>query len=552
MTHTDIAIDWAERVVARSEDRCLYVRQACQRFLDDLERGDFPYYYDLDEAEWRCNWIQEIPHVKGRWAANGEKFVLSPWQAFTVCNLFGWRERETKLRRFLEVYLELPRKNGKSFKAAAIASTLFCEGEFGAEAYTGATTERQAWEVFRPAREIFLRNEQMREHYGVQVNAKSMTIAETGARFEPLIGDPGDGSSPSVAIIDEFHEHRNSELIDTMRTGMGAREEPLLFIITTAGVDFGGPCREKRGDVIAILDQQVADENTFGMIFTIDEGDRWDCEESLRKANPNWGISINPRTVLRQMDLARRSATAQAAFKTKQLNMWVGAKAVWMNMLGLQRCVARELKAEDFAGAKAYIAVDLASKKDLASIAVMVPQAGKMYAFNKYYLPHEQIYGDEADPRYRQWADAGLLEATDGRTIDYDRIEQDVLEYHKMFQIDAVAYDPWNATQFAQRLEKEGLTMVEVRPVVRNFSEPMKELEALTINRNYQYDGSAVTTWCFGNVVAKADKNDNLFPDKEKPENKIDGVVAQLMAYALYIGSRAEASPYESRGMREL
>jgi len=245
------AANYADRVLSGEQPACEYVKSACKRFIRDLERDDLEPHEDGDR--W-CRFLEKLPHVKGRWAAKSEKFALSDWQVFCTVNIYGWKWKATGKRRFREAYIEVPRKNGKSFWVSGLGvAHLTIDQEFGAEVYCGATSEKQAWEVFRPAKQICERSPALRRKYGVEVNAKTLNVLADASRFEPVIGNPGDGASPSCGIADEFHEHKNSDLVDTFVTGMGAREQPMMLYITTAGADMGGPCYAKRADVIQIL-----------------------------------------------------------------------------------------------------------------------------------------------------------------------------------------------------------------------------------------------------------------------------------------------------------
>ncbi|EDL5145049.1 terminase large subunit, partial [Salmonella enterica subsp. enterica serovar Derby] len=240
---------------------CQFVIQACQRHLDDLmaeKSKSFRYRFDKDLAERAAKFIQLLPHTKGEWAFKRMPITLEPWQLFVICCAFGWVNKGTRLRRFREVYTEIPRKNGKSAISAGVALYCFaCDNEFGAEVYSGATTEKQAWEVFRPARLMCKRTPMLTEAFGIEVNASNMNRPEDGARFEPLIGNPGDGSSPHCAVVDEYHEHATDALYTTMLTGMGARRQPLMWAITTAGYNIEGPCYDKRREVIEMLNGSV-------------------------------------------------------------------------------------------------------------------------------------------------------------------------------------------------------------------------------------------------------------------------------------------------------
>ena len=284
--HVSAANKYARDVVAGRIDVCRYVRLACKRHLDDLKvskKKDYPYRFNAALAEEKCVKFELFDHVKGRWAAHGDKFILEPWQCFVVCCLFGWVFKSNGLRRFRKGYIELPRKNGKSPTAAGIGLLMFADDqEHGAEVYSGATTEDQAWEVFRPAKLMAEKNDDFREFYGVEVAAKQMHIMSNGSRFRPVVGKPGDGASPSCAITDEFHEHDSPDQVNTFITGMVGREQPLWLATTTAGYNLDGPCYAFRKDATDMLEGHVTSDALFALIYTLDDGDDWTTEAALR------------------------------------------------------------------------------------------------------------------------------------------------------------------------------------------------------------------------------------------------------------------------------
>jgi len=532
----DTAVQYAADVLSGEIPACEQVKQACSRFVEHVKRATIEdgIWYDSDDVERRCEKLELYPHVKGKWAAKGETLDMSPWQVFCTVNIFGFKKvkdgERTKFRMYREAYIEVPRKNGKTFWIAGIGLLMLTEdGEFGAEVYCGATNEKQAFEVFTPAKQICSRLPELREFYGLEVNAKTLTIPQTGGKFEPIIGDPGDGASPSCGIADEFHEHKNSNQVDTIVTGMGARDNPLMLYITTAGTDMGGPCYAKRDDVKNILAGSVVDDSIFGIIYTLDDGDEWDTVEAQIKANPNYDVSVSGDFLEGQLNQARRSALKQVAYRTKHLNQWVGAKAAWMNMLAFQAVRKKDLNIEDYKGLKCYAAFDLASKIDIASCAVLFPpQNGKPAAvFCRHYLPEDIINENQ---RYLAWHKDGWLSSTPGNVIDFEYIENDLKDLARDHQVLEVPFDPFQATQFSTRMMAEGLPMVEVGATVKNLSEPMKEVEKLILSKEIVFSFDPVLLWMFGNVVAKLDQKDNIFPNKERPENKIDGVVALIMA----------------------
>ena len=532
------AEDYARAVVAGKILACRWIKLLCQKHLDDLElqaEDSYPYKFEPAKAEKVAKFLQLLPHTKGKWAGKRELIKLEPWQLFSVCVPFGWLRKKDGTRRYRTMLVFVPRKNGKSIIGGGLGVYMFtADGEFGAEVYSGATTEKQAWEVFRPAKQMIERTPELREHFGVEVNASNMARLEDGSRFEPVIGKPGDGSSPSCAIVDEYHEHQDSTLFDTMETGMGAREQPVMLVITTAGSSIGGPCHQLVRDSERMLEGVIDRPDLWPALFTIDQGDDWTSEEALRKANPNFGISISEDFLLARQRDAMQSATRQATFRTKHLNEWVGAKNAWLNMLRWKEAPARK-SLQELEGRPCYLGLDLASKIDIAgNLLVFPPVDGdpQWHVHGRYYLPEARVIEelDSNTARYRELDALGLLTLTDGEVIEFEVIKEDLREFAGRFDLQAVAYDPWQATQLAQEMELEGLPMVEVRQTVQNISEPMKEVEALVLQRKLAHGDCPVLTWMASNVVAKLDVKDNIYPNKERPENKIDGMVGLIMA----------------------
>lgn len=538
----DRARRYAKAVVAGEISACAYVKLACQRFLDDLKRqtiDDFPYRFDEEKANRVVSFMEKMPHTKGKWASKSELLHLEDWQCFIECNLFGWLHVETGLRRFRSSYEEVPRKNGKSIRIAARGIYLFAaDGECGAEVYSGATSERQAHEVYRPAWQMVHKLPGLRARFDIEQsgnpkNPGTMYTTADMSKFETMIGKPGDGASPHGALIDEYHEHDTDDMVDTMQTGMGAREQPLLSIITTAGSNLGGPCYEKRRDIIRILERQVVDETVFGIIYGIDVGDDWTALSSLKKANPNYGVSVFPDFLTAQLTEAKRSATKQNAFKTKHLNEWVGARTIWMNMLAWQR-QKREMREEDFDNlrpARCWIACDLASKKDVAAVHLLFELPGRQFfASPRFYAPEAAA---EENEKYREFATGGHLTLTPGNMTDYAFIEEEILALAARFNVQDIAFDDWQANYLMTRLQQRGLKIVEYNQTVKNMSEPMKEVEARVLARTLWHDANPCMTWMMGNVAARIDAKENIYPRKDNendPRCKIDGPVSLIMA----------------------
>lgn len=554
-TNSDSPSDAAKRYADEVADGKIvagkYVRLACERFLADLKR-DWQYEYRPEIADRAVRFQERLPHIKGKWSAKKQRLIYEPWQKFAECNLFGWVHRETGLRRFRESYEEIPRKNAKSTRAAARGLYLFCaDKESGAEVYSGATTEKQAYEVYRPAWLMAHRTPALRDRFGIELagnpkNPGPMYIVSDMSRFETVIGKPGDGASPHASIIDEYHEHDSDDMVDTMQTGMGAREQPLQSIITTAGSNLGGPCYEKRRDIIRILERQAEDERTFGVIHGIDENDSWDDPASLRKANPNFGISVFEDFLLAQLAQAKRSASKQNAFRTKHLNEWVGARTVWMNMLAWQR-QKRVMTVEDFRGVPCWMGVDLASKLDVAALVMLFERGQEMFCIPRFYVPEAAV---EENDKYRQFATSGDLIVTPGAQTDIEFIEEDIKKFASIVKLEDAGFDDWQANDLMNRLQKTSLKdkVVNFNQTVRNMSEPMKEVEARVISRRLWHDGNPVMTWMMGNVASKIDAKENIYPRKENesdPRCKIDGAVALIMSMGRALGTREPEKKYQ-------
>lgn len=560
--YAGIAERYARDVVSGKAPACRWVRLACQRHLDDLTRSKgkgFPYRFDPEAARKACTFIELLPHVKGKWAAKSERLVLAPWQVFKTACLFGWLRKKDGLRRFRKALILEPRKNGKSAWAAGVGLYMLAlDGEHGSEVYSGATTEKQAWEVFRPARLMALKTPALLSAAGIEVNASNLHILANGSRFEPMIGRPGDGSSPHCAIIDEYHEHDTDDMVSTMETGMGAREQPLMLVITTAGSNVAGPCYQMVVEARRMLDGITDDPELFALMYGIDaphgkpedpdyaQGDDWTKPETLRKANPNFDVSVKGEFLLAQQRDAINNARKASAFRTKHLNEWVFAKEAYFNVAKWMASADPSLRMEDFAGQPCTVGLDLASKVDIAASAFLFRKpTGGFAAFGKFYLPEKTIEL-EATGNYATWTRAGRLIQTDGDMIDHGRILDDLVEASQRFTIESIGYDPAQATMLVTEMQAAGLPVFEFRHTVLNMSEPMKEVEALIRGGKIAHDGDPCFAWQIGNVVAKEDAKDNVYPRKERAENKIDGAVALIMAMGRQmVGESAVFSPWD-------
>jgi len=565
-----IAEGYARDVVRGRIPACKSVRLQAQRFLDELKlqrSRDFPFRFDVEKASRACRFIERLPHSKGKWARAKETLRLEPWQVWILACTFGWLRKAGGLRRFRRLFVVVPRKNGKSALAAGVALYMFCaDGEFGAEVYSGATNEKQAWEVFGPARLMAQRTPALLRKFGVEVNAKSLVRVGDNSKFETIIGDPGDGQSPSCSIHDEYHEHPDDGQVDTMQTGMGARDQPLQLLITTAGDNLAGPCyaaiQEEREKLAGIGHNggPPLDDETFFVEYTIDEEDDWRSEAALRKANPNYDVSVSADFLKARQRDAIATPRKAGVFKTKHLNLWVAAKSAFFDIEAWRKCRleklpmrAREALVLDWLrGRRCIGSLDLASKVDIAALELLfLPIGGKATTDDPYirigfyFLPEETVLKVSA---YQAWDAQGLLTVTDGNIIDYDEILEVLREVRSMCQLECVAYDPHQATYLVTTMQKEGFPVLEMRPNVLNFSEPMKELDALTRAGTIAHGGCPVMEWEMNNVVAQADAKDNVYPRKPRDEAKIDNPVALIGALGVAMKQEEEqemTSPWD-------
>ncbi|MCJ0804039.1 terminase large subunit [Vibrio vulnificus] len=541
------AVDQAERfakqILAGKIPACKYVKLACQRHFDDVassKKKEYPYKFDKAEAQRRIDFIELLPHTKGEWAFKRQLLTLEPWQKFGIAMTFGWKRKADGMRRFRESYWEVNRKNGKSAIAAGVGLSCFVQDrEFGAEVYSGATTEKQAWEVFRPARLMVKRTPLLADAAGIEVNASNMNRPSDGARFEPIIGNPGDGASPSCALIDEYHEHDSDNLYATMLTGMGARKQPLMLIITTAGANIEGPCYDKRREVIEMLEGLVPSDELFGWIWTIDEEDDWKDPEVLAKANPNIGVSVYKEYLISQQQRAIKQPRFTNRFKTKHLGIWVTAKTGFFNMAQWEKLKDETLTLDQFEGQPCVLSFDLARKLDMNSMSRIFWRDidGKRHYYSvapKFWVPEDTVFDSDNQKlaeKYQKWVNQGLMYATDGAEVDYREILEEAKEANRINPVLSSPIDPFGATNLGHQLDDEGLEPVTIVQNYTNMSDPMKEIEAAIASGRFHHDGNPIMTWCMANVIGKylPGNDDVVRPIKQGNDNKIDGAVTLIM-----------------------
>ena len=534
--YTQAAQTYAMRVLAGEIPACKWVRLAVERQLADLQRpvdADWPWIFDADRAARPCEFLELLPHIKGKWARERRLITLEGWQIFILTTVFGWVHHETGLRRFLEAYEEEPRKNAKSTKGAGVLLyMLAADGEHGAECYTAATTRDQARIVFDDARAMAERTPDLRTYLGVAILQHSLTVAATASKAAPLAaeGSTLDGLNVHFALLDELHAHKTRAVYDVIDTARGAREQSLLWTITTAGTDRSGICYERRTHVTKILERVVRDDRVFGIIYTIDDGDDPFDPASWAKANPNYGVSVLPG----DMEAAARKAEAMPSalnnFLTKRLNVWVSGESPWMDMRAWERCADPRMQLADFAGERCWIGLDLAQKKDFAALCLAFERDGRWHVFTRLYL-NELAIQESGNAHLSGWARSGWVQVTDGDLTDFDLVADDLRAYCRQFDVQEIAFDPALSMYFAGKLIEEGLPLVEIAQRALFFTPALLQVENMVLEKKLRFDGNPVMTWMVSNLVVKVSKfNELRSPTKERPENKIDGPMAMLMA----------------------
>lgn len=546
------AEQYAEDVRSGKIVACHWVKQAVERYYRDLDQAlDKGWVFSRQHAERAINFIERLRHVKGKWA--GEYLKLEPWQCFIVWNVFGWLMAGTMTRRYTEAYVELARKNGKSTLAAGIALYLeFADKEMGAEVYSVATTRDQARICFRYAQDM-VRFSDLKS-YAV-VTRDAIAYEPLGCTYKPLSSDARnlDGCHSHGVIVDEYHAHRTDEVYDVMQTSMGARQQPLMLIITTAGLDTSVPCFAYRKTMTQVLDGALEADRNFAIIYTLDDIEEVDDPTTWIKANPCYGISLSEEWLVDQYEKMKREPSKIANIMTKSFNVWMDAPTVWIPdaaWSGIESVVP----IEGLAGQKCVGALDLAAVNDYCSLALKFNISGRHQFLWRFYIPEDK-YRNRAEMQrenanIEEWVRKGYITVTPGNVTDYDYIIRDIAELGELYDITAMAYDPWNSSSIVPKLVEQGANMQPFTQTISNYAMPTKEFERIVGLGIVDHYDNPVARWMLSNVVIREDVNGNRRPDKKKSSEKIDGIVAAIMALGQSMSDKVtEQHIYERRGI---
>lgn len=544
---------YAEQVRSGAILVCEYVRLAVERYYADLDRVlDEGRYFDKKAAMRAIHFIEKLKHTKGEWA--GQRFRLEPWQQFVLWNIFGWKNADGT-RRFRYAYIEIARKNGKTALSAGIGLyMLFADGESRPEVYSAATVKDQAKICFSDAVEI-VKATDLKNYLTPYRN--SIVYELKGGTMKPLSSDYGthDGLNPSCGIIDEFHAHKDSGMFDVIKSAFGARRQPLMFVITTAGFNKSGACYAYRENVIKVLRGVNEDDSLFGIIYTLDDKSEWDDPKMWIKANPNLGVSLSADYLADQVKDAKNRPEAVRNVMTKNVDLWVDAERTWILDDAWQKCIGTTAPA-DLKGCACWGGLDLSNVSDITAYVLLFHENDRFQLLPHFWIPEEKMREKirKENINYDKWVAEGYVTVTPGNVIDYDFVKADILRIVADYDLRTSAYDRWNSSQTIIDLQNEGMECNPFGQGYGSMSAPTKEFEKLVLTGKIEHFGNPVLRWMLASTLVKTDPAGNIKPDKEKSTQKIDGIVAAIMALGEWMTAQAndERNPYENRGLLTL
>lgn len=510
-------------------------------------------WFDVAAAKDALDFFPEcLRHVKGEKA--GQPFVLGRWEASIIANLFGWK-RPDGTRRFREALLLVPRKNGKSTLAAGILLyMLFCDNEAGAEIYSAAAERQQAKLVFDHAKGMIEQEPELNSRATVYTNA--IALKDGSAYYKPLSADSytKHGFNVHLAIIDELHTQKNSDLVDALITGTGARRQPLVLHVTTSDFDRPSVCNQKRDYALKVRDQVIKDKAFLPIIYEIASDDDWTDPRVWKAANPNLGVSISMEYFKREFKRACEIPSYENTFKRFHLNLKTEQDVRWIPLEKWDKCAL--LDESDFGIVQWFGGLDLASTIDIASFVLYSPDNNCVVPF--FWIPADSTFERERRDKvpYETWIREGFITATEGNVIDYDVIRRDINQIAERFNfnIKEIGVDRWGSQHIQTQLDGDGFEVVPFGQGFASMSPAAKELERLIIGGILRHGGHPVLRWMASNVAIEEDAAGNIKPSKKKSTEKIDGIVALIMAIgrATAIENEFGKSVYDERGMKTL
>lgn len=549
--HVAAAIDFARAAAGGAGVHGVRIRKQAARFLRDIERADADWEFVPGYARHACRWFELLPHVEGSWPT--PTIDLTAWQCFALCQLFGFRRRAPlrsgsiaidgvpqrfRPRRYTWLLYATARKNAKSTIAAGIGLYICAtEPDAGQQILSAATTFNQALPIFRPAKAMVEKCQDLRTKYAFVPWSKSISMHGNGNFFKPLHAKAStqDGLNPTVALIDEVHAHKDGDLINVLQSAAGARSAPLFAFFTTEGYISTGPWREIREFADKLLAEAVEADHCLVIFFAIDDDDREDDRDCWVKANPL--MLDNPllgAAIEREFAEALTIPSKMAEFRIKRLNRQSNHADAWVNLEVWDARAGRPVELSDFVGLEVYGGLDLASNIDLAvfRIVALHPTLGLItYAWRWSAAEVVAHRSNSGMHEYAAWAEAGKIIVCDGALIDIREIKQKIIEIDAQLGLVCVAFDEWNAAQTAAELLEVGIEMRKFAQISRVYHPVMQAFERLLLGGGLNHGGDPVLRWCAGNLRVRRDAGGNMAPCKKRSSEKIDDFVALLMAY---------------------
>jgi phage terminase large subunit-like protein len=507
------------------------LKLSVKRYLNDLKNG-----YELRTGVFNrcCGFIGKLQHYTG--LSRGKRFDLEGWQLFIVANIVGLYRTGTNLRKYNYSYIQIARKNGKTFMMAALALYYLLFDDWAAEVVLSANTFQQSQLMYNVCQTLMAQIDPNLKYHTFH-RGKDIIFRSTNSILHTIATKSRglDGFNVSFAVIDEYHAAADASVRNVLASSMGMRENPHLSVITTAGFNLESVCFQLRNDCVDVLKGLSPDNNTFSAIFELDAGDTIEFSDAAKrkwaKSNPNLGVTVRPDWLEAQVRTSQEFKTEEVNVITKNFNMWVNGAQAWIDEKHLKFETLPAFKKTD---TLAYVGIDLSSVSDLTAVNYLIKKNEIYYFDTRYYLPEKFVTVSNYNKmKFREWAEQGHLTLTPGNVTDYDYILNDLLVYP--YLINGVYYDTYNATQFAISATMKGMNMVPYSQSQGSFNRPTKEMERLILTGMAVFNPNPLTLYCYRNVKLRQDYMGNVKPDKSDRLNKIDGVIAQLMSLAGYL-----------------
>lgn len=519
------------------------IKLQCKRYLDLFSRDDL--YFDCERAQRPIKFISKLKHWQG-FQFVGKPFILDDWQQFLIYNTYGWIKKSDNTRLIRQVYLQISRKNGKTSLAAALGLYhLIADNEAGAEVDVVAPSSSQSHIALNAAQNY---GSSINKHGILKYRNSDILFKHTNSKLRVMSSDKkyGDGYNASCAILDECHAFPSADIYNLVTSSMGARKQPLLISITTAGFDLYSFCKQLRDSCADILKGLKTDDTLLPLIYEMDEGDDWEDPVNWKKCCPAFNVTVSEGYMREQQIRAKNLPSEEAAIKTKIFDMWVSSSSVWIP----EELITNASEHFDIydifnncESAYAFAGIDLASNFDMTSLTIMLRTSDGEYYFKTHcFLPESALNDAVNKDKYREWAKQGYLTITPGNCTDYDYVLARLVEINEKLPLTNIAYDSWNSSQFVISCTEQGLPMKPFAQNLGSFNRPTKEFERLLANGKIHLEYNPIVNWCFSNATLKIDKvNNNAKPIKsgaQKSGNqpgKIDAVITILESLGIYL-----------------